>query len=73
MQTDDILEIIRSLVVVADAIPDPVGSIIGAALELAEEAVTMGSADPAARIDELRAMLKAGVTWDLQKELDKKP
>lgn len=72
MTSDDVVGILKSLSTVANAIPAPAGTILEAVLELGIEAVQLGTADPVATIDELRAMLKAGVTWDLQQELNKK-
>lgn len=63
---------LEALATVAGWLPSPIAEIAKAGLALADEAVKLADGgDPVAKLDELRAVLRAGITADIQQELDK--
>lgn len=69
-----ISEGLAALSAVAGFLPPPISELAKAGLALADEAVKLQTGrDPLAQLDELRAVLRAGITASIQEELDKKP
>lgn len=65
---------LEALSSVAGFLPPPISEIAKAGLALADEAVKLADGrDPLSKLEELRAVLRAGVTADLQTKLDQKP
>lgn len=65
---------LEALAAVAGWLPSPIAEIAKAGLALADEAVKLADGgDPVAKLDELRAVLRAGITADIQTQLDQKP
>lgn len=63
---------LEALMSVAGWLPSPIAEIAKAGLALADEAVKLESGrDPLAQLDELRAVLRAGITASVQEELNK--
>lgn len=63
---------LEALMSVASWLPSPISEIAKAGLALADEAVKLESGrDPLAQLDELRAVLRAGITASVQEELNK--
>ncbi len=74
MDSKIIADALGALSGVAGFLPPPISEIAKAGLALAIEAVQLKDGrDPLAALDELRAVLRAGITADLQEELNRKP
>lgn len=70
MNDDQIVGILGDLSKIATLLPAPVGGLAVAALAIASEAVQV-SRDPAAELEKLRLLLRAGITATLQERLNR--
>jgi len=73
MTRDDVGRAVTVLSQVADFFPSPLSEYVKAALAIVQDAIAITGKDPLAQIEELRAILRGGITADFQQELDKGP